>query len=327
MKTSCEIIGDLLPLYADKVCSEASRAIVETHLSQCSDCREKLNTLQNTEYEETLRLEQKEIIGRQTSRFKRKAFLAGSCIAGILMIPVIVCLIVNLATGHSLDWFFIVLTSLLLTASITVVPLMTDRNRWLITLGSFTGSLLLLLFTCCLYSGGRWFWIAATPVLFGLSVLFAPFVFSQMECYPLFRSRKGLFSMIADTLLLFVMLFAIGIYVKDGNYWRPAMLNAFVFSSFAWLVFLTIRYLRVNRLIKAGLSVMECTAMAALVNDIENWILSDNVPGLGSANFRSWGYESLNANVCIIILVSGICIGTILIVCGILSEKRKKIPK
>lgn len=39
MKMSCEIIEDLLPLYADNVCSEQSRQAVEAHLRECSACR------------------------------------------------------------------------------------------------------------------------------------------------------------------------------------------------------------------------------------------------------------------------------------------------
>ncbi|MHB1153879.1 MAG: zf-HC2 domain-containing protein [Eubacteriales bacterium] len=42
MKISCEIIKDLLPLYHDDVCSEASRILVEEHLSECITCKEKL---------------------------------------------------------------------------------------------------------------------------------------------------------------------------------------------------------------------------------------------------------------------------------------------
>lgn len=38
---TCEVIQDLLPLYEDGCCSEQSRKIVETHLGQCSDCRDK----------------------------------------------------------------------------------------------------------------------------------------------------------------------------------------------------------------------------------------------------------------------------------------------
>ena len=48
MKTSCKIIEDLLPLYADEVCSEESRALVEEHLEECPACREKLTILKDT---------------------------------------------------------------------------------------------------------------------------------------------------------------------------------------------------------------------------------------------------------------------------------------
>ena len=33
MKYDCEVIRDLLPLYADRACSEHSRTMVEAHLS------------------------------------------------------------------------------------------------------------------------------------------------------------------------------------------------------------------------------------------------------------------------------------------------------
>ena len=39
MKTDCDIILDLLPLYQDNACSEESRAIVEEQLLECSSCR------------------------------------------------------------------------------------------------------------------------------------------------------------------------------------------------------------------------------------------------------------------------------------------------
>lgn len=324
MKISCDIIQDLLPLYADKVCSTASKELVETHLGECRECQRKLSALQNTECEERLQLEQREILGHQASRFKRKAFLAGSCIAGILLIPVIVCLIVNLATGHSLDWFFIVLTALLVAASLIVVPLMVERKRFLATLGSFTVSLLALLLSCCLYSGGHWFWITAFSVLFGLSVVFTPFALLELKEHPVVHGRKGLLTMLLDTVLFFLMMISIGIYVKDGSYWRPAMLNALVFSGFVWVVFLTIRYLKGNGRIRAGLAVMECGTMFAFVNDIENWILQDNVPGIRNANFSFWGWESFNANISLIVLLSAICIGTILIVWGIFADRKKK---
>ena len=44
-KFDCEIIKDLLPLYADNVCSEKSCEIVEEHLRNCSDCSEELRKI------------------------------------------------------------------------------------------------------------------------------------------------------------------------------------------------------------------------------------------------------------------------------------------
>ena len=47
MKTSCEIIKDILPLYCDEVCSEETRKLVEEHIGDCPSCAallEKLRT-------------------------------------------------------------------------------------------------------------------------------------------------------------------------------------------------------------------------------------------------------------------------------------------
>ena len=38
----CNIIRDLLPLYADEVCSEDSKEMVQEHIASCEDCRQEL---------------------------------------------------------------------------------------------------------------------------------------------------------------------------------------------------------------------------------------------------------------------------------------------
>lgn len=40
MKTDCEIIRDLMPLCAEQIASEKSRALVEAHIAECPDCRD-----------------------------------------------------------------------------------------------------------------------------------------------------------------------------------------------------------------------------------------------------------------------------------------------
>ncbi|MBQ9506155.1 MAG: zf-HC2 domain-containing protein [Clostridia bacterium] len=42
---NCKIIEDLLPLYAEGICSDESRAAVEAHIAGCVSCGEKLRLL------------------------------------------------------------------------------------------------------------------------------------------------------------------------------------------------------------------------------------------------------------------------------------------
>lgn len=39
-KMNCDIIRDLIPSYVDDICSEATKKCVETHVKDCSECRE-----------------------------------------------------------------------------------------------------------------------------------------------------------------------------------------------------------------------------------------------------------------------------------------------
>ena len=45
MKLECEVIRDLLPLYAENMVSPASRKLTEAHLAECEPCRQYLNGL------------------------------------------------------------------------------------------------------------------------------------------------------------------------------------------------------------------------------------------------------------------------------------------
>ena len=46
MKLDCEVIRDLLPLYAEHIASPASTALVEKHLESCEACRAELRQMQ-----------------------------------------------------------------------------------------------------------------------------------------------------------------------------------------------------------------------------------------------------------------------------------------
>ncbi len=49
MKMKCSVIQDLLPSYADNICSEDTKELVQEHMAECEQCKEKLERMRNTE--------------------------------------------------------------------------------------------------------------------------------------------------------------------------------------------------------------------------------------------------------------------------------------
>jgi len=115
-----------------------------------------LERIGNEEYDDLLINERKDVVIRHMRTVKRKTLVVGIGVASLLGIPVLITLIVNLVTGNALDWFFIVLTAIMMLASVTVVPLVLEKNRGVWAILCFTISLTLLLIACGIYIGGTW---------------------------------------------------------------------------------------------------------------------------------------------------------------------------
>ncbi len=48
MKTSCNVIKDILPLYVEGLASEDTRKIVEDHIDECGDCKKELEEMKSS---------------------------------------------------------------------------------------------------------------------------------------------------------------------------------------------------------------------------------------------------------------------------------------
>ncbi len=327
-KYNCEVVQDLLPLYQDNVCSPSSRNVVEEHLSECTDCRNIAQKLNNTFIDEQLIQEKNHVLESHYKKEKRKTYTVGLCFAGIFMIPVIVCLICNIAIGHALDWFFIVLASLFVAASLIIVPLVVPKNHIaLSTLGSFTVSLLLLLMVTCIYTHGNWFFLAAVPVILGLSIIFMPYVVYKIPLPALLSHQKGLLVMIWDTLWLFAVIAVCGFHVNSPSYWRISLTITSFCALLPWALFIVIRYFKMHPVIKTGLSVILCGTFWAFVNDVIRLTLRDwNHESILDADFSIWNFSSkaLNANIYLIILILSVTIGIVLIGIGIRLQQKEK---
>ena len=176
MNKECEVVRDLLPLYADEFCSPESRALVEAHISGCPECRGIMAKLLDHRIEQNLQAEKTDVIAYGEKRFRRRSTAVGTVISSIFMVPILICLIVNIATGGGMGWFLIVLAAMAVAASVIAVPIMVPEDKLLWTFCAFCASLMLLFGVTCLVTHGDWFWVAASATLFGLSVIFLPFV-------------------------------------------------------------------------------------------------------------------------------------------------------
>lgn len=205
MKTDCDVIRDLLPLYADDACSAASRAVVEEHLGECPECSEMLQRLKEDEIETGLLEEKESVIDYAVRRFRRRSAAVGSAVSGAVLIPALIVLAI-VFTGPSLSWVSVVLAALCVPASLIAVPLLVPEDKGFWTFCAFTASLLLLLGVACLYTRGDWFWIASSGVLFGLSVIFLPFLIRARPLRRLIGSANRVLIVIGADVALFINL-------------------------------------------------------------------------------------------------------------------------
>lgn len=322
MKLNCNVIRDLLPLYADQICSDESRELVEEHLAECVDCTALLGQMHSVELETHLRAETGDVLRRQASFFKRKSAVVGAVIAGIFMIPILVCLIVNLATGAALDWFFIVLASLITAASLIVIPLVMPDNKLLWTLGTFTASLLLLLGVICIYTQGRWFFLVATAVLLGFSVCFLPFAVHTKPLRAVLGNQKGLTVMTSATLFFGLMMLCIGFYTESSEFRELAPVISLPILVFVWILFLFIRYTRLGGLLKAGICVVSVGVFEFFADYFMNMWIGNRI---SLPVFRPfvWRSSTIDGNVKWLCLLGCSIVGIILIVSGVARKRRK----
>ena len=202
MSKECDIVRDLLPLYVDNVVSDTSREIIEEHLSDCDGCKEYLKKLRDEELESHLKAEKNAVIEYGTRQFKKRSALVGSAFSGLLLIPLTV--IISLVFAPGVGWYYVVLAALCVAASLVAVPLIVPEDKLFWTFCAFCASLMVLLGVVCLYTRGDWFGIASSATLFGLAVVFLPFIVNAPPVSRLIKGGNRALVVIGADLALFV---------------------------------------------------------------------------------------------------------------------------
>lgn len=187
-----------------------------------------------------------------------------------------VCLICDLAVCRRLDWFWIVLTSLLLAFSFTNLPSLVRENRAVLCLAWATGSLLLLLLACWRFVGGTW-------ILGGLAItalsLALPWGVWAVRRFWKGRTAAGI--MVLFTLWVFALLAVIGLFTDGGWLLTLGWPIAGFCLAFLWAYFAVAYWLPVSRWCKAGLLTVITAFAVPLGDGFAAWLVTgQRVPTL-----------------------------------------------
>lgn len=323
----CDVVQDLLPLYYDNACTSASKKMVEQHLMTCEKCKKTYEALRNTTIDTVMKNESEGILERHAKKERNMAYKTGIVIALILMVPVVITFIVSMSSGGGLGVFAVLTASMLLIASLSVVPLLSTQRRMTKSILASVIALLLIFFFVDRMNGGGEFVLWTIPTIFGLSIVFFPLVIRNITLPPILSDKKALITLTWDTLWLFLTIFEVCNHSGDIEGMRTGYTVSLILMTGVWLVFLIARYLPVNVWIKAGIILIISCIWTVFTNDVYAYFAEHKKQlTILSTNFSDWSNNiCFNANVYTLILIFGGIVGGGLLIYGIINMKRKRL--
>ena len=255
---------------------------------------------------------------RGMTRGLRLFFAAGYAAA------IVACFVCDLAIFHTLDWFWIVLASVMLAFSFTNLPFLVRKNRLSVCLGAATGSLLLLLLACWLYAGGWW-------VIGGAAITAACLVlpWSWWAIRRFYGRHLPVLFMAAFSLWVFFLLAVIRAFT-DGDWLLGfAYPIAALSVGYGWLYFAAIVWLRAGPWLKTGI----CALLTAFAVPLGNTLTAALVPGQKTPvllDYLAWWHifthEDVNGcswvNVLVFYILLAVCV--VLLAVGLAQEVRRR---
>lgn len=322
MKYECEIIQDLIPLYVDEICSEKSKEMVTEHIAECDVCSNMVTELKKSELTNQLSCEKGQVLSTHAKKERRRSTTVGLAFAGILMIPLIICLICNLATNHGLSWFFIVFTSLMIFASLTVVPLLVSKDRFLWATGAFLFSLTALLLTISILTHGDWFFIAVIPSVCGTLMLLLPIIMVKLPLTDQLKRHRALLGCFLETICLYAIIIVSGIYSKVPGYFQVSMPITCYCMILPYAIIVIANYIPIRRLQKGALISFVTGIHLAFINDVVDRSIGiiHKLSLQKRPDFKNWNLESNDANTGWLMIITGVVLTIIFLIIDLIKK-------
>lgn len=250
-------------------------------------------------------------------------------------IALFTCFICNIAINHTLSWFWIVLTALMLSASLTTLPLYIKKFKLLILSITPLICLVLLLAVCSIYTGGNWFLVAIVPTIVSFIMVFLPIYIKKYNFPMLIKRHKWLLCVILDFLLLILIMYIVEDFTYCNNYtpikWvlrfaLPITSCCFVLALF---VIFVLQYLRINKWLKLGLTTsifaLVWLPMQILINSLLFRVFGLEKPITYIPDLTKWYTPYINNNISFLVILSLIVLSIICIVVGLIKSKKSSL--
>ena len=249
-------------------------------------------------------------------------------------LAIIPCFIVDLAVNHTLSWFWIVVSALLLSFTFTNLPKLIKKHKLiLIPLSQFL-ALCLLLAVCAIYTKGTWFWIAVMSVFLGLIIIFAPIFIAKYPIFKKIQKFNDFISIAIDFIVLNILLIVVdGYCVSNGfaaNHWYFSLAFPIVLFVYLFLnILLCVRFLKTNKLTKTSIILF----LIDLLYVIPMFLKSSSVGvqneiddfNILKANLSVWKVDStLEQNVRLICFLTMLALALVFITFGLIKHFKKK---
>jgi len=247
--------------------------------------------------------------------------LAFLIITGLYLVAILTCFICNLAVDHTLSWFWIVLTSCLCGWTFFPTGVRFFKNYKLegFIVSTFV-SMLILFLTCSIYTNNYWCFIAILGTLFGYFLFFFPFISFKKEYIKIPNQFFFLTYCVVSLLLTVGLLFVTNAYASFN------VIMALKITLYSFVPFIlagAIGLLRINKLLKSSLIVLESGLFCFGLNYVLNTLLNPSKSNLYKIDFSNWDMYN-DGNVSFLIVLISFIIFLILFTIGLLNLKKQK---
>jgi hypothetical protein len=187
-------------------------------------------------------------------------------------------------------------------------------------------ALCLLLGVCAIYTNGTWFFVVAISVLLALIIVFIPIYLCKYKVFSKVKRFGDFISLAVDFIVLNLLLIIINYYTNGVWYFNfalPIVSIAYVMLN----ALLSIRFLRVNKLIKTSVIIFLSAIfvyLPPLFLKVSNVDVQKEINDLNirQSNLSVWNTETINNNVHLIICLTAFLMGLCFTIAGLIKGKK-----